>query len=145
MGENSDIKHQNTPSRRWCLLCALWLGQELDGKGKGGSALPSVFPWGVWIQISHSNLYIQASPKKKRRVLRSISMLSGRPFRWARKKWVSFKSRKKSQGIRHFPFFLEHLGPVLLASSKTGRVATVRVSTLNVFQSSQNPLERSQI
>ena len=68
-------------------------------------------------------------------MLRSTLMWSGRPFRWAR----------KIQGTRNYPSFLKHLGPVLLASRNTVWVATVRVITLDVFQSPHNLFEISQI
>ena len=77
--------------------------------------------------------------------LRSTLMWYSRPFRWIRRNWISFKIRNKSQVTRHYPDFWEKLGPVLVVSRNTGWVATIRVITLNVFQSIQNLFERSHI
>ena len=78
-------------------------------------------------------------------VLRSTLMWYDQPFRWARRNWISFKIRNNSQGTRHYPDFWEHLGPVLVVSSNTGWVSTVRGITLNVFQSPNNLFGRFQI
>ena len=44
-------------------------------------------------------------PKKRGGVLRPTSMWYGRPFRWARRNWISFKIKNKSKGKRYYPDF----------------------------------------
>ena len=106
-------------------------------------------PWygreGCGFKLSIQTFIYKLLPKNIWGVLRLSSMWSGRPFRWATRKWISSKKRKKIQGTRHYPYFWEHLGPVLIVSRNTGRVATVRVITLNVFKSPHNLFKRSQI
>ena len=75
-------------------------------------------------------------------VLRSTSLWSSWPFRWASRNLILFEIRKKSQGTSHYPGFWGHLGPVMVVFSNTGWVVTVRVITLNVFQIPQIFFER---
>ena len=94
---------------------------------------------------SCKRLYTRFYRKKIEGVLRLNLMWFGRPFGWASRNLISLKIWKTIQVTRHCPDFWEHLGLVLLASNNTGWIATVRVITLNFFQSPQIFFKRYQI
>ena len=139
MGEIKDIRPPNIQSWRMMANMFTTIGTRTIRWGKRWSWLAlCISMMGVDTNKLCRHLSTRSYQIKRGGVLRPTFMRFFIPYRLARINLIWSKDQKMRQGKRYYQVFWERLGPVLVASSNTGSFSTVRVITMNLFQSHHN-------